>query len=122
MRRYQQGATTAGFIIMAAIVGIIAFGALKVTPMYLEQMKVASILSDVKAELDGTKTSPTHIRSAINKRINIEMVRGLDARQFKISKNKAGNFDIHANFERRELYIANVYLVVVFDKTVEITT
>ncbi len=122
MRRNQQGSTTAGFIIMAGIVGVIAFGLLKVTPMYLEQMKVASILNDVKADLDGTKTSAQQIRIAINKRINIEMVRNLDARQFKISKNKSGNYDVRAQYERRELYIANVYLVVVFDQVVEITT
>ncbi len=120
MRRKQRGATAAGFVIMAIIVGMLAFGGIRLIPIYLEQMKVATILNDIKREMDGTKTSATQIRSAISKRIDIEMVRNVDAKKIRISKVDNGAFEVHAQYERRERYIANVFLVVVFDKSVEI--
>jgi hypothetical protein len=120
MRHEQQGATTIGFMIIAIFVGMVAFAILRVTPFYLEQIKVSTILNDVKSDLEGSKTSPTQIRSAINKRINIEMIRDMDARQFKVSKSASGGYAVEAQFERRAPYFANIYLVVVFDKTVEI--
>ncbi len=120
MRRNQQGATAAGFIIMALIVGMIAFGGIRVIPIYLEHMKVSTLLQDVKEDLDGTKPSAALIRSALNKRINVEMIRDLDARQFKITKTKVGTLSISVSYERRERYLGNVYLVVVFDESVEI--
>jgi hypothetical protein len=121
MRNRQLGATTLGYLIIAFFVGMVAFAILRVAPIYIEQLKISMILDDVKRDFKGKKTSPAQIRSAINRRINIEMIRDMDARQFKISKSTTGGFDVQASYERREPYIANIYLVVVFDKTVEIT-
>lgn len=119
MRRQQQGMTAIGFVIFACFAGLFVFAGLRLTPIYLEQMKIASTLMDVKADLDGTKTTVSQIRTAINKRLDIEMVRGMDARDFKISTIDSG-FLVEANYERRSRYIANLYLLVVFERSVEI--
>jgi hypothetical protein len=120
MRTRQQGITAISFIVVAAFVGIFAFGILKVTPFYLEQMKVSSILENVKKELDGTKTSVSKIRTAIGKRLDIEMVNGINVQEFTIKKIGVG-YMVQAKYERREAFIGNLYLLAAFDEQVEIT-
>ncbi len=119
MRVRQQGMTAISFIIVAVFVGIFAFAVLKVMPLYLEQMKVVSILEDVKRDMDGKGPSIALIRSAIGKRLNIEMVTGIKTKDFTIKKIDRG-YRVQAQYERREPYLGNLYLVVVFDKAVEI--
>jgi hypothetical protein len=121
MRNRQMGMTTLGLMIVGVFVGLVAYGILRVTPIYLEQIRISTILNDVKKDLEGKKTSPGQIRVAINKRISIEMIRGMDARDFRISKSTTGGYDVQASYERRAPYVANIFLLVVFDKTVEIT-
>lgn len=119
MREKQRGITAIGFIIMAAIVGVIGFAGLKLTPIYLNQMKVASILEDVKLNLDGQNSSVREIRFALDKRLNIEMVSEPALQDFEISKVEGG-YKVRVNFESRANYLGNLYLVVVFGDSVEI--
>jgi hypothetical protein len=121
MRGKQQGITVIGLIALLALLGVVGFAGLKLVPIYLEQMKIAGILNDVKFELDGQKPSIQVIKSEINKRLNIEMIRDMDARakNFKISKSENG-YMLQAKYERRTPYLANIYLVVTFDRSVEI--
>ena len=119
MRREQQGITGIGFIIIAAFMGLFVFAALQLAPIYLEHIKVASILTDVKGELDGSQPTITSIRTAIGKRLDIESVSGINVTGFKLAKTDAG-FQVSVSYESRARYIANIYLVVVFDKSVEI--
>jgi len=120
MRSKQQGMTAISFIIVAAFVGVFAFGILKVMPFYLEQMKITSILEDVKKDLDGTKPTVSKIRSALGKRLDIEMVNGINAQEFTIKKIGVG-YSVQAKYERRDVFIGNLYLLATFDKQVEIT-
>ncbi len=119
MRARQQGITAIGFILVAAFIGVFAFAALKVVPAYLEQMKVTSILEDVKRDLDGTGPSIVQIRAALGKRLDVEMVYGIATKDFKIKKIGTG-YSVQAQYENREPFFGNLYLVVVVDKRVEI--
>jgi hypothetical protein len=120
MRARQQGITAIGFLLIAAMVAVIGFAGLKVTPIYLENMKIKRILKDVKEEFDGSgSVSPQAIRRAIDKRINIEMVYGLKGRDFDIRQDN-GVYLVAARYERAETFVANVSLLVTFDDEVEI--
>ncbi len=119
MPRKQQGMTAIGFVILALIVALIGFAGLKLTPIYLEQMKIVSTLKDVKKDLDGQNASIQEIRSGINKRLVIEMVTSVKAKDFKIKKTEVG-YDVRIQYENRTQYVANLYLVAVFNEAVEI--
>ncbi len=121
MRGKQQGITLIGLIALVIVLGLLGFAGLKLVPIYLEQMKIAGILNDVKFSLDGQSPSLQVIKSEINKRLNIEMVRDMDtrAKDFKITKS-ANGYTLNAKYERRTPYLANIYLVVTFDRSVEI--
>jgi len=120
MRDRQRGITLISLIVIVAFVGSYAFALLKVTPFYLEQIKVSRVLKDVESNLSGSNPSLIVLRDAIDKRLGIEMVRGLEARDFEIKKSNGG-YTVRAEFERRASYFGNLYLVVVFDESIEIT-
>jgi hypothetical protein len=121
MRNRQQGMTAIGMLVLAAILGLVGFAALRLTPIYLEHMKVLQILSDVKVELDGQETSLARLRASIENRLNIESVYGLKVKEFKITKTSVGGgYVVQAKYDRRTNYVANIYLLAEFDDTVEI--
>lgn len=119
MRSQQKGMTFIGFALLAIMVGILGFAALKLTPAYLEGMRIKRILDDVKIDLDGQKPTPQQIRVAIDKRINIEMIYDLEARDFGIVKSPEG-FRVSSHYERVEPFLGNVSFLVTFDNEVEI--
>lgn len=119
MRSRQTGMTFLGFVLIAALVGLVGFAGLKLSPAYMENMKIRQILNDVKLELDGQSPTAQSIRRSIDNRINIEMVYGLKARDFIIEKTDGG-YRVAAVYERSEPFIANVSLLVSFDDEVEI--
>ena len=119
MRNRQTGITAIGFLIIAALVGMIGIAALKLTPIYLEHMKIVSVLEDVKNEMEGTNPSIALIRSAIGKRINIEMITVLKREGFKIKKSEAG-YSVRAQYDAKTNYFGNIYILVSFNDAVEI--
>ena len=119
MRRKQEGVTAIGMLILAAFIGMFAWAFLQLVPIYLEQMKIASVLEDVKRDLDGTKASVTLIKAAIGKRLNVEMINVVSTKDFRVTKSENG-YKVQAKFEQSAPYVANVSLVVAFDKSVEI--
>lgn len=120
MRSRQTGITAIGLILVVLFVGAFAYAGLKVIPFYLEQMKVSSILADVKRDMDGNKPTIAQIRSAIGKRLDIEMVYGIKTQDFAIKKAGSG-YVVKAQYENRAQYFGNLYLVVVFNEQVEIS-
>jgi len=119
MRDRQRGMTLISMAIVAAFVASYGFAVLKIIPFYLEQMKISRVLHDVETNLSGNASTVMQIRDAIDKRLNIEMVRDLRSKDFSIKKSGAG-YLVHAQYERRASYFGNLFLVVVFDESVEI--
>jgi hypothetical protein len=115
--RRQAGMTTLGMAILAAFAGLFAFAALLLTPVYLNYMKVSSILSGVQVEFDGVNASRTAIRNSISRRIDIDMVSEITAKDIKISRVSGGH-EIAATYTHKTSFIANVSFVVDFDKRV----
>ncbi|MCC7258025.1 MAG: DUF4845 domain-containing protein [Gammaproteobacteria bacterium] len=111
--------TLIGVLVIAAMVGLIGFAGLKLSPAYLENMKIKRILKDVQEELDGRGPTPQLIRRSIDRRLNIEMVYNLKGRDFEVEKSDSG-YLVAARYEYPVPFIANVSLVVNFDDEVEI--
>ena len=120
MRNHQQGITTIGFILVLAVLGLIAFGVIQMVPVYLENMKIVQVLNQTKSSLDGQNASVTDIRETIEKRVDIEGLREVKARKDFEIKRSANGYTVSVDYERRRPYIANVYLLAVFDYSVEV--
>jgi uncharacterized protein DUF4845 len=118
-RHSQAGITALGFLILAMLVGVVGFAVIKVTPMYIKNMRMNTILGDVQRELSGDSATPQTIRNELARRFSVEDI-NLNIDQLKITQSKNG-YTLHVQYDERATYIANMYLVVAYDKQVEIT-
>jgi hypothetical protein len=117
-RRAQAGITALGFLILATLVGIVGLAVLKITPMYIKNMRMNTILSDVERDLSGQGPTPQSIRNELSKRFTVEDIY-MDLDAFKITQSKDG-YSLRVTYEERAPYVADLYLVVAYDKQVEI--
>ena len=115
MKRRQAGMTTLGLIILVAFVGLFAFAGIRLTPIYLNYMKVVGIVDGVRDEFDGTGASRSAIRQSVTRRFDIESVAMISARDVKVN-SVDGGFEVAATYSHKAPFIANVSLVVDFDK------
>lgn len=118
-RHSQAGITALGFLILAILVGVVGFAVLKVTPMFIKNMRMNTIMDDVQRDLSGQAPTPQAIRNELSRRFSVEDINlGVDA--LKITQTKNG-YTLRVQYDERASYIANVYLVVAYDNQVEIT-
>ena len=115
--RREEGMTTLGLIILVAFVGLFAFAGLRLTPVYLNYMKVLGVLNGVHEEFDGTNPSRSAIRSSISRRFDVESVSEITARDITITSVDQG-YEVRANYTDNAPFIANVSFSVQFDKAV----
>lgn len=117
--RRQAGMTTLGLAILVAFVGLFAFAAIRLTPVYLNYMKVASVVSGVFEEYDGTNPSRAAIRQSIARRFDIESVAVIRAKDVAVKTVDEG-YEVAAVYSHKAPFIANVSFVVDFDRRVVI--
>ena len=111
--RREAGMTTLGLIILVAFVGMFAFAGIRLTPVYLNYMKVLGVINGVHEEFDGTNPS----RSAISRRFDVESVSEITARDISVT-SVDGGFEVRAQYNHVAPFIANVSFSVQFDKAV----
>ena len=111
----EVGMTTLGMLILVVFVGLFAFAAIRLTPVYLNYMKVVGVVDGVQEEFDGQNPSRAAIRSSISRRFDIESVTVITARDIEV-KNVDGGFEVHAVYDHTSPFIANVSFTVHFDK------
>lgn len=115
----QRGMTFIGLLTIFLLVGIVAYGGIRVLPVYMEYFKVATVLSGLKNELDGKAATRSDIMRSLEKRLGIESVRSMRGTDFKISKVSGGH-RVGINYERKAPYVANVEFLITFKKSVQI--
>ena len=118
-RHSQAGITALGFLILALLVGVVGLAVVKLTPIYIKNMRMSQILDDVQDELAGQGSTPVSIRNEFGKRFAVEDIR-LSTDALKITQSKNG-YSVRVQYDEKAPYIADIYLMVAFDKQVEIT-
>ena len=117
--RKQRGMTFLGMLIIGLFVAVVAYGAFRLVPVYLEHMKIVNVLDGLKEEMDGTNPSAIMLKKSIERRMDVEAITVITYKDIKLSKSSAGYFAT-AKYENNAPFVANVSFVVKFDKTVEI--
>ncbi len=114
--RRQAGVTTLGFIFLGLIIGLIAFGAIRLTPVYLNYMKVVGVIDGVFNEFDGQAPTRAAIRSSVSRRFDVESVSVITYRDVEITQVDGG-FEVAAVYDHTSPFIGNISFTVHFDKT-----
>jgi hypothetical protein len=116
-RHRQAGMTTLGLIILVGFVAIFAFAGIRLTPVYLNYMKVASVVSGVHKEFDGANATRAAIRRSVSRRFDIESVGVITARDVTVTKVDGG-FEVAATYSHKAPFVANVSFLVDFDNRI----
>lgn len=109
--------TAVGFIILVIFVGLFAFAAIRLTPVYLNYMKVVGVLNGVFEEFDSKNPTRATIRTSISRRFDVESVSAISYQDIKVTGD-SGGFLVRAVYEHSAPFIGNVYFTVKFDKEV----
>ena len=113
----QAGMTTLGVIILVTFIGLFAFAGIRLTPVYLNYMKVAGVVSGVYSEFDGQNATRSAIRNSISRRFDIESVGMITAKNVKVTKVEGGH-EVAATYSHQAPFISNISFLVEFDKRV----
>ena len=113
----EAGMTVVGFLLLGIFVGLFAFGAIRLTPVYLNYMKVAGVLNGVFDEFDSQNPSRAAIRTSISRRFGVESVSVITYRDVKVTAD-SGGFLVEAHYDHTTPFIGNIYFTVKFEKSV----
>ena len=115
----QSGMSAVGFMFFVAIFVFVLLSVLKIVPIYIENMSIQSILEGIEEEYSTTTKQPsqTEIKSLLQKRFNINQITQLPVKDIQIKKDKT-HYLVTANYETRIDFLANIDVVIVFDKNI----
>lgn len=116
-RSRQAGMTTLGILFIGILVGLFAFAGLRLSPIYLNYLKVAGVLNGVQDEFEGQNPSRAIIRRSIQRRFDVESVSVIRSSDIKVSPDSAG-FVVAAVYDHTSPFIGNISFTVHFDKQV----
>jgi SHS2 domain-containing protein len=119
MKHRQRGATFLGIVTILLILGTAVYAGIRLVPIYLDYMKVARSMEQVRDEHAAVDTNAQLIRNSLERRWDVEDVQGIAWRDVEIKKSAEG-YEIHAGYEVEQQFLYNVYLLVKFDKTVTV--
>jgi hypothetical protein len=120
MRSKQRGVTLIGWILLLTPWAICGYVGIRLTPVYLNYMKVARTLEQVKADYKGGAPADQFaIKIALEKRLFIESVEFPDAKDMKITRSGRA-WVVQAGYDDQAPLFSNVSILVSFDKSVTI--
>ena len=109
-----------GWLVLLVPVAIVAYAGIRLAPIYLNYMKVARTLEQIKADFKGAAPSDIIIvRTALEKRLFIEQVEFPDVKDLKITRNGKA-WDVQAAYDDQAPLFSNVFITVSFDKSITV--
>jgi hypothetical protein len=119
MKQRQRGMTFLGMVTILLILGAGLYAGIRLVPVFLEYTKVARALEQVRDEHSAIDTNAQMIRNSLERRWDVEDIKSIGWKEVEIKKSNEG-FDVKAVYEVEQPFIANVYLLAKFDKSVVI--
>ncbi len=116
--RRQAGMTALGFLMLATVFGLVGFGGIKLAPLYMQKMRISTVLEDVKTELDGTGTTTSTLRRTIIQRLYVEGI-NVAPEDLDITPTNVG-YTVGIQYDNRTAYLADISFLVEIDQQIEI--
>jgi hypothetical protein len=120
MRSSQRGVTLIGWVFLLVPLAVLLYAGIRLTPMYLNYMRVARSLEQVASENEGAnQVNPQEARSSLEKHFDIESIEFPTLKDIDIHREGEGWVAI-ADYEDAAPLFANISLVVAFRKEVRL--
>lgn len=116
LARRQAGMTTLGLVIVVAFIGVFAYAAIRLTPLYLNYMKVVGVVDGVVEEFDGQNATGAALRRSITRRFDVDSVGEIDYRDITVTAVDGG-LEVSAIYDHTTPFISNISFTVHFEKT-----
>ena len=122
MRNRQQGMTFIGLLCVLALAGVVVYAGIRLTPVYLNYMKVSKTMEAAVAEYktEGAGGGLDAVKKSLDRHWSIEDITGVEYKDIEITKDDNGGLQMHLAYDDSVPYVANVSLLVHFDKTVKV--
>jgi hypothetical protein len=119
-RSRQRGVTFLGWLFLLIPVAMVLYAAIRLTPMYLNYMRVARSVSQVAEEAKGDSSiTAQSLRVSLDKRLDIEGVEFPPTKDFVIRRD-GPTWIIEISYEETAPYFSNVGLLVTFKKMAQV--
>ena len=119
MRKHQRGITAIGWLILMLPFAIVFYAGIRVSPLYLNYMKVVHSLDSVATELNNEGQTADGLRNAVDKHFQIESVDYPDKKDLKITRVN-NVWQIEANYDDQSPLFSNIAILITFDKIVKL--
>jgi Domain of unknown function (DUF4845) len=120
MHHRQRGMTMLGILAVVVVVGAWIYAGIRLTPKYLEYMRVAATLEKVRDEFDANPgTTELMLRKAVERHFDIEMVEVITSNDIEIRRD-GGMYSMRAAYEDTVPLAGNVSFLLEFDKSVDV--
>ena len=116
----QQGVSVVGLLFIFVLAAFIAVVLMRVVPAYVSYWTVKSAMDSVAQSPEPIVGGKSAIMNMISRRLEINDVRGIDPKAFKIEKTNGGAYTIQVAYERREHLFGNIDVVLAFNHAVEV--
>ncbi len=108
-RKRQRGLSTAGWIAVVGLFGLIIVSFFKVFPMYYENFKLKAALESLQADVAVDSKSKRAIWESLQKRMFVDEIRSVKRENVDITR-KDGKTTVTVTYEIRDDYIANLFI------------
>ena len=116
--RHQAGITALAALMLATVFGLVGLAALKITPLYVQGLRIRTVLGDLKEELNGRGTTASALRLELSSRLYVEGVT-LTRDDVKVTPARNG-YNLRVQYDNRSRFLANIWFLVVIDEQIEI--
>jgi hypothetical protein len=113
----QRGMTAIGWLLVLVLVLVFAIIFIKLVPVYIDGYKTYSSLASLEEDDTARGKSPLEIRKMLMKRLDINMVTDVGPDDISFTRDRNGT-KVEVDYEARRQLFGNMYVVVVFNKSV----
>ena len=116
----QQGMTLLGFVLVLMIVGVFAFIAIRLFPVYSEYYSVVSSLRAMQKEPGIVAKSPEEVKGLLLRKFYVSYVSTPKPADIKVTR-RGGEYLVQVKYEVRGNLIYNLDYIASFDKSVSLS-
>ncbi len=110
-----KGLTLIGFIFVLVVLGVFAFAAMQIGPVYMDHMNVVKAMKTAASE-SSPNDSPGKIKDRISKLLYISYVDQVTAKDFKIVRGSGREIQVKYTVEKD--FVFNLGFIMKFEERV----
>jgi hypothetical protein len=116
MRSRQTGITFIGWVFLLIPVAIVAYAGIRLTPVYLNYMKVTKVLKQTADEFGAEgQVSPAAVRKSLEKRFDIESINYPELDDVTVAR-EGDDWTLSVNYDDTVPLFAGISLLAHFEK------